>query len=115
MPKAAKCTNPLFLQWVKGFHAEKDYRIRGGPPRATGYEGAIAALEACTVRYEHPAEMKGKYLLGERRPLSKGDDDKLDKWLGASAARTAVPREALTLGPAEGAVSAVALRAFLPA
>ncbi|KZP31700.1 hypothetical protein FIBSPDRAFT_925553 [Athelia psychrophila] len=60
MPKAAKCTNPLFLQWVKGFHAEKDYRIRGGPPRATGYEGAIAALEACTVRYEHPAEMKGK-------------------------------------------------------
>ena len=23
------------------FHKEKDYKIRGGPPRATGYENAI--------------------------------------------------------------------------
>lgn len=81
MPRAAKCANPLFLQWVRGmrllldshhlladnlqsifagFHAEKDYRVRGGPPRATGYENAIRALETCQVRYEHPAEMKGK-------------------------------------------------------
>ncbi|KAF7986255.1 hypothetical protein HWV62_35160 [Athelia sp. TMB] len=42
------------------FHAEKDYRVRGGPPRATGYENAIRALEECKVRYEHPAEMRGK-------------------------------------------------------
>ncbi|KZT65061.1 hypothetical protein DAEQUDRAFT_769111 [Daedalea quercina L-15889] len=43
-----KCANPLFLRWVKQFHDEKDYRKRGGPPRATGYENAIRALEMCT-------------------------------------------------------------------
>ncbi|TRM66695.1 hypothetical protein BD626DRAFT_483537 [Schizophyllum amplum] len=50
--------NPLFLEWVEEFHGEKDYRKRGGPPRATGYENAIRALETCTVRYEHPSELK---------------------------------------------------------
>jgi len=40
------------------FHAEKDYRIRGGPPRATGYENAIRALQSCTTKYEHPSELK---------------------------------------------------------
>ena len=55
-----KCANPLFLRWVKQFHDEKDYRKRGGPPRATGYENAIRALETCTKTYAHPADMRGK-------------------------------------------------------
>ena len=41
-----KCANPLFLRWVREFHRAKDYRVRGGPPRATGYENAIRGLEA---------------------------------------------------------------------
>ncbi|KAI0781583.1 hypothetical protein BC629DRAFT_1289789 [Irpex lacteus] len=56
--------NPLFLRWVKGFHAEKDYKIRGGPPRPTGYENAIQSLQNCTTRYEHPLEMKGLFGVG---------------------------------------------------
>ncbi|KAL0579461.1 hypothetical protein V5O48_002567 [Marasmius crinis-equi] len=40
------------------FHAEKDYKKRGGPPRPTGYEGAVQALQYCTTKYEHPAELK---------------------------------------------------------
>lgn len=55
-----KCANPLFLRWVKQFHDEKDYRKRGGPPRATGYENAIRALETCTETYAHPVDMRGK-------------------------------------------------------
>ena len=55
-----KCANPLFLRWVRQFHDEKDYRKRGGPPRATGYENAIRALETCTETYVHPADMRGK-------------------------------------------------------
>ncbi|KAL1713871.1 hypothetical protein EV715DRAFT_210725 [Schizophyllum commune] len=53
-----RCANPLFLRWVKEFHAEKDYRIKGGPPRPTGYENAIRALQECTEKYQHPAELK---------------------------------------------------------
>ena len=55
-----RCANPLFLRWVKQFHDEKDYRKRGGPPRATGYENAIRALETCTETYAHPVDMRGK-------------------------------------------------------
>ena len=40
------------------FHAEKDYRIKGGPPRPTGYENAIRALQECAEKYQHPAELK---------------------------------------------------------
>ncbi|KAK7468311.1 hypothetical protein VKT23_002825 [Stygiomarasmius scandens] len=57
-PKKPKPANPLFLKWVKEFHAEKDYKIRGGPPRSTGYEGAVNALEWCTTKYDHPSELK---------------------------------------------------------
>lgn len=39
------------------FHDEKDYKKRGGPPRATGYEKAIWALEDCSEKYEHPKEL----------------------------------------------------------
>jgi hypothetical protein len=39
------------------FHAKRDYRKIGGPPRATGYEGAIYGLEMCTTRYEHPVDV----------------------------------------------------------
>ncbi|KAK0242089.1 hypothetical protein EDD85DRAFT_428283 [Armillaria nabsnona] len=53
------CANPLFLKWVKGFHAEKNYKKRGGPPRATGYENAIRGIQACTTKFEHPSELKG--------------------------------------------------------
>ena len=53
-----KCANPLFLRWVREFHRAKDYRVRGGPPRATGYENAIRGLEACTEKFEHPADMR---------------------------------------------------------
>ncbi|KAL1751546.1 hypothetical protein FB107DRAFT_293823 [Schizophyllum commune] len=53
-----RCANPLFLRWVKEFHAEKDYRIKGGPPRPTGYENAIRALQECTEKYQHPVELK---------------------------------------------------------
>ncbi|VDB96627.1 unnamed protein product [Peniophora sp. CBMAI 1063] len=53
-----ECANPLFLEWVQEFHAEKDYRRRGGPPRATGYEMAITAIRNCTEKYDHP-----RYLL----------------------------------------------------
>ncbi|KAL1742411.1 hypothetical protein HDZ31DRAFT_43290 [Schizophyllum fasciatum] len=53
-----RCANPLFLKWVKEFHAEKDYRKRGGPPRPTGYENAVRALQNCTEKYEHPIELK---------------------------------------------------------
>ncbi|KAL1674768.1 hypothetical protein EV122DRAFT_293176 [Schizophyllum commune] len=53
-----RCANPLFFRWVKEFHAEKDYRIKGGPPRPTGYENAIRALQECTEKYQHPAELK---------------------------------------------------------
>ncbi|KZV65075.1 hypothetical protein PENSPDRAFT_656094 [Peniophora sp. CONT] len=56
--KSGKCANPLFLKWVQEFHREKDYRKRGGPPRATGYEMAISAINNCTEKYDHP-----KYLL----------------------------------------------------
>ncbi|KAF8991851.1 hypothetical protein BDZ89DRAFT_149185 [Hymenopellis radicata] len=55
MPAAA---NPLFLKWVKAFHAEKDYKKRGGPPRATGYENAIRALQSCSTKYDHPKDLK---------------------------------------------------------
>lgn len=69
MPAAA---NSLFLKWVKGnqlhphlraklcpgFHAEKDYKKRGGPPRATGYENAIRALQSCSTKYDHPKDLK---------------------------------------------------------
>lgn len=41
-------------------HAEKDYKKNGGPPRATGYEKAIANLESCSETYAHPSDMKGK-------------------------------------------------------
>ncbi|KAJ7618432.1 hypothetical protein FB45DRAFT_1063101 [Roridomyces roridus] len=48
MPRAPKsCANPLFFSWVQEFHDAKDYRKRGGPPRATGYENALRAIEAC--------------------------------------------------------------------
>ncbi|KAI0033577.1 hypothetical protein K488DRAFT_47375 [Vararia minispora EC-137] len=57
MPRKT-CANPLFLKWVKGFHSEKNYKVRGGPPRATGYEKAITALENCTTEYQHPKELK---------------------------------------------------------
>jgi hypothetical protein len=40
------------------FNSEK--KGRRGPPRATGYEGAVAGLQACTTRYEHPADMLKK-------------------------------------------------------
>ncbi|KAK0448841.1 hypothetical protein EV421DRAFT_1900548 [Armillaria borealis] len=53
------CANPLFLKWVKEFHAEKNYKKRGGPPRATGYENAIRGIQACTTKFEHPSELKG--------------------------------------------------------
>lgn len=52
------CANPLFLKWVKEFHAEKSYKKRGGPPRATGYENAIRGIQACTTKFEHPSELK---------------------------------------------------------
>ncbi len=39
------------------FHDEKDYRKRGGPPRATGYENALRSIEACTTKYKHPMEL----------------------------------------------------------
>ncbi len=42
-----------------GFHAEKNYKKRGGPPRATGYENAIRGIQACTTKFEHPSELKG--------------------------------------------------------
>ncbi|KAK0225612.1 hypothetical protein IW262DRAFT_698453 [Armillaria fumosa] len=51
------CANPLFLRWVQEFHDEKDYRKRGGPPRATGYENALRSIEACITKYEHPMEL----------------------------------------------------------
>ncbi|KAF8180858.1 hypothetical protein BJ912DRAFT_619022 [Pholiota molesta] len=60
MPKAPKCANPMFLRWVKEMHDEKDYRKRGGPPRATGYENAIRSLQWTTTKYDHPLDMKGK-------------------------------------------------------
>jgi hypothetical protein len=41
-------------------HDEKDYRKRGGPPRATGYENAIRSLQWTTTKYDHPLDMKGK-------------------------------------------------------
>lgn len=82
-----KCPNPLFLKWVRGthdvlqsvlhpvsrtyltrlvclnpsslleFHDEKDWRKRGGPPRPSGYENAVRALEASTQKYTHPKEL----------------------------------------------------------
>lgn len=42
---------------VPEFHDEKDYKKKGGPPRATGYENALRALGACTTKYEHPREL----------------------------------------------------------
>jgi hypothetical protein len=42
---------------LKAFHDEKDYRKRGGPPRATGYENALRAIAACTTKYAHPKEL----------------------------------------------------------
>ncbi|KAJ7476986.1 hypothetical protein B0H11DRAFT_2234944 [Mycena galericulata] len=58
MPRAAKsCANPLFCAWVQEFHDEKDYRKRGGPPRATGYENALRSIEACDTKYAHPKEL----------------------------------------------------------
>ncbi|KAF8146488.1 hypothetical protein K438DRAFT_1990599 [Mycena galopus ATCC 62051] len=58
MPRAPKsCANPLFYAWVEAFHDEKDYRKRGGPPRATGYENALRSIAACTTKYAHPREM----------------------------------------------------------
>ncbi|KAJ6579535.1 hypothetical protein DFH09DRAFT_1146848 [Mycena vulgaris] len=58
MPRASKsCANPLFFSWVQQFHDEKDYRKRGGPPRATGYENALRSIEACTTKYAHPKEL----------------------------------------------------------
>ncbi|KAJ7499667.1 hypothetical protein FB451DRAFT_1549217 [Mycena latifolia] len=58
MPRAPKsCANPLFYSWVQEFHDEKDYRKRGGPPRATGYENALRGIEACTTKYAHPREL----------------------------------------------------------
>ncbi|KAJ7031118.1 hypothetical protein C8F04DRAFT_1236167 [Mycena alexandri] len=58
MPRASKsCANPLFHAWVQSFHDEKDYRKRGGPPRATGYENALRSIAACTTKYAHPKEL----------------------------------------------------------
>ncbi|KAJ6465928.1 hypothetical protein C8R47DRAFT_1326384 [Mycena vitilis] len=58
MPRAPKsCANPLFYAWVEEFHDEKDYRKRGGPPRATGYENALRSIAACTTKYAHPREL----------------------------------------------------------
>ncbi|KAJ7661591.1 hypothetical protein DFH06DRAFT_376781 [Mycena polygramma] len=58
MPRAPKsCANPLFYAWVEEFHDEKDYRKRGGPPRATGYENALRSIAACTTKYAHPKEL----------------------------------------------------------
>ncbi|KAJ7123161.1 hypothetical protein C8R44DRAFT_161907 [Mycena epipterygia] len=58
MPRAPKsCANPLFYSWVQEFHDEKDYRKRGGPPRATGYENALHSIAACTTAYAHPKEL----------------------------------------------------------
>ncbi|KAJ7174405.1 hypothetical protein C8R46DRAFT_89554 [Mycena filopes] len=58
MPRAPKsCANPLFHAWVQSFHDEKDYRKRGGPPRATGYENALRSIAACTTKYAHPKEL----------------------------------------------------------
>ncbi|KAJ7663020.1 hypothetical protein B0H17DRAFT_910468, partial [Mycena rosella] len=51
------CANPLFYAWVQEFHDEKDYRKRGGPPRATGYENALRSIEVCSTKYAHPREL----------------------------------------------------------
>ncbi|KAJ7165842.1 hypothetical protein C8R46DRAFT_291014 [Mycena filopes] len=58
MPRAPKsCANPLFHAWVQSFHDEKDFKPRGGQPRATGYESGLHSLATCTTKYAHPKEL----------------------------------------------------------
>ncbi|KAJ7174393.1 hypothetical protein C8R46DRAFT_892202 [Mycena filopes] len=58
MPRAPKsCANPLFHAWVQSFHDEKDFKPRGGQPRATGYENGLHSLATCTTKYAHPKEL----------------------------------------------------------